>query len=344
LTHLGVTGAEAWRDSRNGCCARPIADRVMTRAAEPAAPGRVARPISYSRNDVVEPIHAHPGRHGTGQCHCLPDNTRELSCLLRRLHRDTNHQHSGHLIAGMVLLLAVCGWILGGEEGARQAVAAAAPPRDRWPLSPDVMLRRLGARLLHPAETPALFEILRTICRRARLARLPSLYYLAHCPSMNAYALGGPDGSAIVFTEGLLHGMTLGEVGAILAHEVAHIHNNDNGAMTWAIRLHQAIAVTALAGLALLPRNSWAGLLGAAPAIAQLLYLALSRIRELDADAAALEWIDCPQDLVAALHKLEHHHAGWHLTQASLEEGLRRFLRSHPATWERVGILMRLGH
>jgi heat shock protein HtpX len=83
--------------------------------------------------------------------------------------------------------------------------------------------------------------------------------------------------------------------------------------------------------------------LSSAPAIGQLLYLALSRVRELDADALALELIDDPRSLVTALHKLEHFHSGPACpSRAALEDGLVGFLRSHPATSERVGMLLRL--
>jgi len=67
--------------------------------------------------------------------------------------------------------------------------------------------------------------------------------------------------------------------------------------MSLAAALHQAIHWTSLAGLAP-PQSRHRGislsrpltaLLSAAPAIGQLLGLALSRIRELDADATALE-------------------------------------------------------
>jgi heat shock protein HtpX len=215
------------------------------------------------------------------------------------------------------------------------------------------MQRWFGARLLRPAEMPALFDVLHDICRRARLHRPPDLYYLPAPHSMNAYALGGPEGSAITLTEGLLRGMTLGEIAGILAHEVAHIRNNDTWAMSWAAALQRAISLTSLIGLVSLqgPHGQTASarplalLLTSAPAIGQLLCLALSRIRELDADAVALELIDDTQALIAALDKLEHHHTGSRVTpMAAYEEGPRRFLRSHPATSERVGTLLRLAH
>jgi len=45
-----------------------------------------------------------------------------------------------------------------------------------------------------------------------------------------------PEGAAIILTEGLLRGMTRGEIAGILAHEVAHIRNNDAWTMNWAMR------------------------------------------------------------------------------------------------------------
>jgi heat shock protein HtpX len=168
---------------------------------------------------------------------------------------------------------------------------------------------------------------------------------------MNAYALGGPEGAAIILTEGLLRGMTPEEIAGILAHEVAHIRNNDIWMMSWAAALHRSIEWTSLAGLALMRAQHGgmaisrplAALLQAAPSIAELLRLALSRTRELDADATALELTGDWQALIAALDKLERHHAGFPVPHvAARENGPMRLLRSHPATSERVGALLNL--
>jgi heat shock protein HtpX len=168
---------------------------------------------------------------------------------------------------------------------------------------------------------------------------------------MNAYALGGPEGAAIILTEGLLRRMTRDEIAGILAREVAHIRNNDIWTMSWAAALHRAIEWTSLMGLALLraersgmaATRPLAALLHAAPSIAELLRLALSRTRELDADATALELTGDWQALVAALDKLERHHAGSPALRVAMrEERAMRLLRSHPATSERVGALLRL--
>ena len=98
------------------------------------------------------------------------------------------------------------------------------------------------------AQVPELFAILTRVCGRAGLARVPELYCLPAPSDMNAYALGGPERSAIVLTEGLLRGMTREEIAGILAHEVAHIRNNDTWTMSWAAALHRAKEVRLIYG------------------------------------------------------------------------------------------------
>jgi heat shock protein HtpX len=125
----------------------------------------------------------------------------------RRLaHQTANHQSSALAILALMLLLAVCGWIVGGTEGMQRALMGSAPRPDSTVISPASMYRWFGAHLLSPAEAPELFAILAKVCSRAGLARLPDLYCLPAPRDMNAYALGGPEHSAIVLTEGLLHG------------------------------------------------------------------------------------------------------------------------------------------
>jgi len=175
---------------------------------------------------------------------------RDLSRLRRQVHQTANSRSSALAIAGMMLLLAVCGWIVGGTEGARRALTAGAPQPNGPAISREAMFRWFGARLLRPSELPELFDILTDVCSRARLPRLPDLYCVPSRCDMNAYALGGRGGAAIILTDGLLRGMTRGEIAGLLAHEVAHICNNDAWAMSWAAALHRAIEWTSLTGLA----------------------------------------------------------------------------------------------
>lgn len=350
MFHLGSGGETAW-DPGIALRAFPESGPLVSFALVPAATRMdVLNFTSAGATSIVE-INLPSGQFGAVLRCRLEAGPRELSRLQRHLHRTVNHRHSEWAIAGMALLLAACGWVIGGEDGARWALVGGTPAADGVALTPEILRQRFGARPLRPGEVPGLFQVLHDICRRARLRRIPDLYCIPTPHSMNAYALGGPDDAAIVLTEGLLRGMTLGEVAGILAHEVAHIHNHDHRAMTWAAALQRAIALTSLVGLVALharpgaAAGSGAALLANAPALAQLLGLALSRIRELDADAVALELIDDSRALVAALDKLELHHTGARVApMAGHDQGPARYLRSHPATAERVGTLMRLAH
>lgn len=313
--------------------------------------------VSQSGATIVMELHWPSGDVGVFLCCRIELCPGDRQLRQRRLaHQAANQQASTLTIVAMLLLLATCGWIVGGTEGLHRAVLGTAPLPGTPAISRETMYRWFGARPLSPVELPQLFGILAGVCRRAGLARWPELYCLARPGDMNAYALGGPAGSAIVFTEGLLSAMTRDEIAGILAHEVAHIRNNDSWTMSWAAALRRAIGWTSLAGLALLRAGHHHGgmasngslltaLLSAAPALGQLLDLALSRIRELDADATALELTGDSHALIAALSKLERHHADFSATSVSALQGdLMRLLRSHPATSERVGRLLSLAY
>jgi heat shock protein HtpX len=279
-------------------------------------------------------------------------SSRALWRLRRDIHRVVNHRSSTWAIAGLVILLAVCGWIVEGAEGARRAVTTGNSRSRSRIISREALYRWFGAFPLSAAEMPGLFSILADVCWRAGLPRLPELYHVATRRDMNAYALGGPEAAAIVLTDGLLRGMTPAEIAGILAHEVAHIRNNDAWAMNWVAELRCAIEWTSFAGLALMrARNGgfsashpMEALLHAAPALGHLLGLALCRIRELDADVTALELTGDLHGLVAALDKLERHHSGVAVMPAAITHDGSHLLRSHPGTMERVGTLLSLVH
>jgi heat shock protein HtpX len=319
-------------------------------ALVPATPHLQPVRVSRSRDSISVKLHLTTDWPGCLLCCRIDGSLQHLSGLRRQMRRDANHRHSAWVIGAMVLLLALCGFIAGGADGAERAVAEGMPRPDTAAVPRDVLLLRLGARLLRPCDMPDLFRVFAGVCSRARLSRLPDLYYVAAPAQMNAYACGDPESAAIIVTEGLLRNMTLDETAGILAHEVAHIRNRDAWAMDWAAALNRAIAWVSLAGLtAVRARNAHAhgrplaSLLSAAPAIGRLLFLALSRIRELDADATALELTGDSGAMVAALAKLEQHHTGSAMsTAAAFDAGPMRFLRSHPETSERVGTLLGL--
>lgn len=265
----------------------------------------------------------------------------------RQLHRAVNERRSGRAIAGLTLLLALCGWIGGGEQGAREAVIGALPSPGSAPGSGGSMRHRRDAQRIHAVDAPHLVALVHGICRRAGLRRMPEIYVLPGEHGMNAYALGTPDDAAITLTSGLLHGMTRDEVAAIVAHEIAHICNGDAATMALAANLQRSVRLISAMSLAVAERRSvlampspliW--LLQAAPAIAELLCLGLSRIRELAADAFALDLIADPRTLATALEKLERHHRGdAFASRVGTDNDLATYLLSHPPTDQRVGFV-----
>jgi heat shock protein HtpX len=343
---------EAWRSDQTGRDNVTGFEPRISFALVPFAPQMELLRVARSGTILIVEMHL-PSREAGAVLRCrieMYPQQREPSRFRRPADQTAN---SALAIAAMTLLLAICGWIVGGAEGVRRALAGSAPRPDGSAISRETMHRWFGARLLSPAELPELFDILAEVCSRAGLFRMPDLYCVAAPRDMNAYALGNLDGAAIVLTEGLLRGMTRGEIGGILAHEVAHIRNNDAWTMSWAAALHRAIEWTSMTGLALLRARHGgiadsrpsAALLSAAPALARLLGLALSRTRELDADATALTLTGDSRALIAALDKLERHHSGLPvLFLTAREDDPMRLLRSHPATSERVGALLGLAH
>ena len=343
---------EAWRGGRTGRGnVTGLAPRISF-ALVPFVPHMELLRVMRSGTTLIMEMNL-PADEAGAVLRCrieLHSQDREVSRFRRRADQTAN---SALAIAAMTLLLAVCGWIVGGTEGVHRALAGSAPQPDGSAISRETIHRWFGARLLSPAELPELFNILAEVCSRAGLSRLPDLYCVAAPRDMNAYALGSRKDAAIVLTEGLLRGMSRGEIVGILAHEVAHIRNNDAWTMSWAAALHRAIERTSLTGLALLRarhggmagNRPWSALLSAAPTLGRLLGLALSRTRELDADATALELTGDSRALIAALDKLERHHVGLPvLSLTAREDDPMRLLRSHPATSERVGALLSFAH
>ena len=241
-------GGEAWRGGRTG---QRMVTGVVTAAAPRvsfalvnSAPRTEALQLSRYGATIVLDLHLPTDQPGLFLRCRIDICSQDLSRHRRSVHQIANHRSSALAIAGMTLLLAVCGWIVGGTEGVHQALTGGAPRPNGPAIAHETIFRWFGARLLRPAELPGLYNILADVCSRARLSRLPDIYCLPAPDDMNAYALGGPEGAAIILTEGLLRRMTPDEITGILAHEVAHIRNNDIWTMSWAAALHRAIEWT----------------------------------------------------------------------------------------------------
>ncbi len=286
-----------------------------------------------------------------------PRRVAPLDAAAQRRHKLRNLLQSALLLAGIGLLVLVCGWILFGPSGlvflgvALGSLLLLSPS-----VAPAMVLRMYRATPLQPQQLPELFRILDALCRRAGLPRRPQLYYVPSA-MLNAFAVGHRDSAIIGLTDGLLRQLELRELAAVLAHELSHVRNNDLWLMSLADLAARLTRTMSLIGmvLTLLSLPYWLAadgqvsfwlllLLLFAPQLTTLLQLALSRAREFDADLDAAGLTGDPGGLIAALRKLDRQQRGF--WEQILLPGRRQpqpsLLRSHPPTEERVARLQAL--
>jgi heat shock protein HtpX len=220
-------------------------------------------------------------------------------------------------------------------------------------VSPQMVFRMYRARRLTAVEAPVLLRIVQILAQRGELPITPAVYYI---PStmMNAFTVGQPHNAAIGVTDGLLRRLSQRELAGVLAHEISHVVHRDTWVMGLADVVSRITAAGAMVGqfmlflavpLMLLSQYSppWLLILSliSAPTLSALLQLALSRIREFDADLEAARLTGDPQGLASALAKLEYYQHGF--LERIFLPGRRlpdpSLLRTHPTTAERINRL-----
>jgi len=189
---------------------------------------------------------------------------------------------------------------------------------------PSLALRAAKARPVVREEAPDLYRLLDEVCVSAGLTTRPKLY-LVDDPAPNAFATGlSLEDSHVAVTTGLVERLPRYELRAVLAHEVAHIVNDDIRAVTVAVATAGLVALLADvviratiygggrrsggrndggAQVVLMVIGFIAVLL--APLAAQLIRFAVSRQREYLADATAAQMLRDPQSMVDALRRLD---------------------------------------
>lgn len=294
-------------------------------------------------------------------------------------HRRRNLLHSLLLLGSNTCLAGLVGWIVAGGEGLVWAMLLMGGLVLFMPkLAPQRVLQLYDAIPLTPAQAPALHALRDILCKEAKLAPPPTLYYI---PStlMNAFAVGSRHGqgkdapAALALTDGLLRQLSPRELGAVMAHELSHILHNDMKVMAMADVTGRVTSAFSLMGqLLLLLHLPWLVIEGhpvpwlliavllAAPTLSALLQLALSRSREVEADLEAVRLCQDPLGLAAALARMEQARQPWyarvlmpgrrdpnpsllrtHPDNESRIARLRELAASHPFTpiWEKHGLL-----
>jgi len=270
----------------------------------------------------------------------------------------SNLRHGVLLLAGFVALVALPTVILWGLPGAAAVIvllAGVCTLALRMP--PEAIMRLYQATRVAPDESQ-LSSIVDVLAWRAGLSRRPDLYVVPSL-TLNAFAAGSRTHSAITVTEGLLRRLSLAETAGVIAHEIAHIRNNDLAVMGLADIITRVLQLLSYLALGLAIYNvvamlrsedtiSWWAvlLLYLAPALSSLLQLGLSRAREFEADADAAALTGDPASLASALRRLETY-TGHFWEDLMFPVPARRvpipsLLRSHPETEERINRLQAL--
>jgi heat shock protein HtpX len=229
-----------------------------------------------------------------------------------------NIAQAGVLLAGLGALLAVVLWPEFGRGAIVIAILAGAGiVALSTRVSPGTIMRIYGARPYQAGDLAQFDQITSVLAHRAGLRRAPQLYVV---PSMllSAFSVGSSQRFAIALTEGLLRRLTMREVAAVLAREVAHAQRGDLLVLGIADFVSRCAQGLYYVGLALAALNilrgigggepvSWLSilLLILAPTLMTLLQLALSRSREIETDRAAALLTGDPLGLASAVSRLD---------------------------------------
>jgi heat shock protein HtpX len=224
------------------------------------------------------------------------------------------------LMGGLIALLAIGGRALGGTQGMLLFGGFGLVTNFimYW-FSDRIALAAHRAQPVTRAEAPTIYAIVERLTQRAGMP-MPRIYVIPSA-SANAFATGrNPDHAAVAVTEGILDILSEPQLEAVLAHELSHVKNRDVLIATIAAAVAGLVSTIGyvmqwglmLGGLGGRGSNDRrGGGLAAlawviiAPIMALLIQLAISRSRELGADASGASLCGHPENLAAALERLD---------------------------------------
>lgn len=255
------------------------------------------------------------------------------------------------LLAGLGGLLVGIGYMFGGIGGATlMLVFALIFNLGMFFMSAKIAIKSSHAIPLDEEKHAKVYEITRQLAQRADI-KMPKLY-LIPTSQPNAFASGRNQSNAVVaITEGLLNDLSEDELSGVIAHELAHIKNNDiliqsvasaiGMTITWSVYL----LIDFGEGLPALIGGILAIIL--APIAASIIQMAVSRQREFAADAGGAAFTGNPESLASALLRIESSvgENPVHVNQSAESMyiikpfragGFSKMFSTHPATEERV--------
>ena len=222
---------------------------------------------------------------------------------------------------------------------------------DRLPLKFLIHFR--GAREIGPHEAPTIYEIMGSLLLHAKLSSTPRLFWIPSA-SPNAFAMEVGDQKIIILSHGLLQALTAREIRGVLAHEIAHLKNEDPALMKLAhfstFMTNILSSVGQLGALLTLPFvilglihiNFFLVLaLILAPWLNLMLQAGLSRHREREADRVGASLSKDPLGLAMALEKIHRWSYPWLLgiLNRRFQSRPSNIFNTHPGIYERIAYL-----
>lgn len=255
------------------------------------------------------------------------------------------------MILTMLLILGIIGWIVAGKAGVLWSLLIGLSLFLSIPkISTHALLTFNGAKRLSYMQAPDIHGIIKWLSEQAGIKPIPELYFIpTNLPT--AYSVGKQPETAIAISNGLLQILNKRELIAVIAHEMSHIKHSDILVIQATQIIHIITRVFSLIAyiivllyLPVLLINEqpvpWLLLfiLIAAPNVSMMIQLAISRLREFDADIEAVKLTDDPLSLAFALQKLEDYHQGWFYRMLLPDRSFRipKLLNTHPSAKERI--------
>ncbi len=235
--------------------------------------------------------------------------------------------------------------------------------------SDKTVLKMTNAKQIKINEAPELHRIVENLAITAGLPK-PKVF-IVQDDAPNAFATGrNKDHAVVAVTTGLLKILDKNELEGVIAHELSHIGNNDMLVSTVAVVLVGMITMASdmlLRGSMFGKSNKKGngiiliiGLILAVlmPIIGSLLRMAISRKRELLADATGAMLTRYPEGLASALDKIHAHsskmksanHATAHLFIANpfglkrMKTYVNRLFMTHPSPELRIRLLREMNN
>lgn len=228
--------------------------------------------------------------------------------------------------------------------------------------SDKVVLKMYKARVVSEAEAPELYSIVQNLCQRINIPMPKICIIPTDVP--NAFATGrNPNNAAVACTEGIMRALNRDELEGVIAHELGHVKNRDTLTSTVAASIAGAIGIMSTAaqygsmmGMGRRDENGGGNPIIlilfaiAAPFIAMLIQMTISRTREYSADRAAAEMTHNPDALANALRKIESFANNYQMpaTQGTQHmfiinpfsgAKMREWFSTHPPTAKRIAAL-----